>query len=268
MINKKLIRALHRILAGDVIKFPSERRKEDIEKKAKPQDKWTEVDINEMKKRFKDKPEILKHLKKAADPKKHTEPYTGGPASTKWGDYEGSDAPFALPSNVGDLQGVLGKDALIGGQDPFAWLDAKYKVSLNLLIKNVDNPLDIHTRSDLIAHDDYIAALNPNKHKVHMHIISTNEDFNRRLEPNQPSALRRILAAKKLRESGVPITIVHDVFENKNLHPSVEKLNKLDQLKMQRLASGVKVKAVPVKISDKAAKIVNDLLSQDEKIAV
>jgi hypothetical protein len=156
---------------------------------------------------------------------------------------------------------VLGKDTLVGGPDPFAWLDSKYKVSKKLLEKNFDKPLEIHTRSDLIAHDDYIAALNPNKHKVYMHIISMDESFNRALEPGQPSALRRIQAAKKLYESGVSVTIAHDVFENRKLSEEVKKLNRLDELKMHKYAKGVKIKPFPVKISDKAASIVNDAIN-------
>jgi DNA repair photolyase len=88
-----------------------------------------------------------------------------------------------MPSKVLDLNGVLGKDVLVGGPDPFSWIDAKYKVTKKLLEKNYENPLEIHTRSDLISHDDYIANLNPVKHKVFMHICSTNDDFAKFVEP-------------------------------------------------------------------------------------
>jgi hypothetical protein len=91
-----------------------------------------------------------------------------------------------------------------------------------------------------------------------------DESFNRALEPGQPSALRRIMAAKKLYENGVPVTIAHDVFENKNLSEEVKKLNRIDELKMHKYAKGVKVKPFPVKISDKAAIIVNEAVMGGE----
>ena len=255
----KLINALHRILAGKVLKLPQRDKPEEY--------KWMDVDVDKLKERFKDNPKILKLIEKNVDPSKNKEPYKGArdKTSTKWANpsEEDIDVPFPLPAHVGDLQGVLGKDVLVGGQDPFTWQDAKYKVSQKLLYKNYDKPLEIHTRSDLIAHDDYIAALNPNKHKVFMHIITTNDDINKDLEPGQPSALRRIRAAKKLHESLIPVAIAHDIFENKNLIPEVEQLRKLDDLRMRKEAKGVKVIPMKVKITDKSAEIVNDAVKRD-----
>jgi hypothetical protein len=251
-----LIAALHRVLAGDVIEFPRKKREPGEDK-----DKWMDYDVEKLRERFKDNPKVLERLEKAIDPSKNAEPYIGHPKmGTKWGDdYDKeTDIDFPLPANVGDLQGVLGKDVLMGGSDPFVWADTKYKVTKKLLQKNWDNPLEIHTRSNLIAHDDYIKVLNPNKHKVFIHIVSTDDAINKELEPHQPSARRRLGAAKKLQESLIPVTIAHDIFENKNLIPDVEKLQKLDDLKMRKEGKGLKVKQMPVKISDKAAEIIND----------
>lgn len=259
-----LLKALHRVLAGDVLQFPKDKNKD--------KDSWTDVEIEKLKERFKDNPKILKEIEKNIDPSKNVEPYSRsktGLTYTKWATphEDASDTPFPLPANVGDLQGVLGKDVLVGGQDPFTWADSKYKVTKKLLQKHFDKPLEIHTRSDLIAHDDYIAAINPNKHKVYMHIISTNDDIKRELEPQQPSARRRLGAARKLKENYIQVYIAHDIFENENLIPEVQKFFKLDELALRKYAKNIKVVPMKVKISDEAAEIVNEAVKDHMKVA-
>ena len=222
-----------------------------------PPDDKKEQDLakeyNKIRKRYKDSPEILKHIGKL-----HNEPYVG-PSTTKWGSHK-QEVDFPIPTTVKDLSGVLGKDVLIGGPDPFSWADSKYKVSFQLLEKNHDNPLVIHTRSDLIGHSDYIELLNPSKHKVFIHVCSTDEEFNRQIESGQPSALRRISAAKHLHDKGIQVSIAHDVFEINSLSPEVVHFNGLNEIKLRKEASGVKVVKFPFKISDSAAKIINNAM--------
>lgn len=209
--------------------------------------------IKKLKARHKGNPEILKHIGKP-----HNEPYIG-PSTTSWGSHK-QEVNFPIPTSVKDLNGVLGKDVLVGGPDPFSWTDATYKISRQLLEKNADKPLVIHTRSDLICHADYLERLNPSKHKVFIHVCSTDEEFNRQLEGGQPSALRRIRAAKALHDGGIQVAIAHDVFENKNLSPEVTHFNGLNEIKLRKEAQGVKVVKFPFKVSDSAAKIVNNAM--------
>jgi hypothetical protein len=117
----------------------------------------------------------------------------------------------ALPAKVNDLGGVLGKGVPeANGPDPFAWMDSKYGAGKKALADHQGQPLEIHTRSDLIGRDDYLANIDKDNHKVFMHVPGTNEDINRYLEPGNPSLLRRLQAAERLRDAGVDVTLVHD----------------------------------------------------------
>lgn len=118
--------------------------------------------------------------------------------------------PMPMRVNPEKMKGHLGKRVGKGGSDPFAWMDQKYRISHSILKENRDNPLKISTRSDLIAHDDYIKHLNPKKHSVEMHVFGDNDMYNRVIEPGAPSFKRRMKAVKKLRDAGIPVTIVHD----------------------------------------------------------
>lgn len=88
--------------------------------------------------------------------------------------------------------------------DSFMWIDHKYKLSQELLklLKFYDYPYTILTRSDLIAHDDYIELLDPKLGSVQFSIPSTNEKMIKLIEPGTPSAKRRLKAIQKLVKSG------------------------------------------------------------------
>lgn len=88
--------------------------------------------------------------------------------------------------------------------DSFMWMDQKYKVTLEMLkiLKFYRYPYIIATRSDLAAHDDYLAAMDRDLASVQFSLTGTNEHVTRMLEPGAPSLKRRLTALKKIREAG------------------------------------------------------------------
>ena len=162
--------------------------------------------------------------------------------------------PQALPGTLHqvpvfqkiDPQGHLGKFVEKGGADPFAWMDAKYGVAKQALADNYDKPLKISTRSDLIAHDDYMENLNPAKHKIEFHIFGDNPRALRVATPGAPSFQRVLTAAQKLKDAGIDVTIVHD-----RINGMKPELNGLDQLQLQKLGFKTRENAIRVSPAEK-----------------
>lgn len=93
--------------------------------------------------------------------------------------------------------------------DAFMWMDKKYRVTLELLkiLKFYAYPYIIFTRSDLVADDDYLQAMDPNLASVQMSISSINRDLTRQLEPGAPAPSRRLQALQKLAAHGFWTTV-------------------------------------------------------------
>lgn len=93
--------------------------------------------------------------------------------------------------------------------DSFMFMDKKYKVTQEFLkiLNYYKYPYIIFTRSDLVAHDDYINLLNPDLCSVQMSIASTNDKLNKLIEPGTPSAKRRLKALQKLTRNGFWTTV-------------------------------------------------------------
>ncbi|MCA3087560.1 MAG: hypothetical protein ING65_14805 [Rhodocyclaceae bacterium] len=89
--------------------------------------------------------------------------------------------------------------------DSFMWLDTKYKVTQELLkiLFHYQYPHVIFTRSDLVAHDDYIGLLQPELCSVQMSISGNNNALTRVVEPGAPSYRRRLAALSKLADAGI-----------------------------------------------------------------
>lgn len=88
--------------------------------------------------------------------------------------------------------------------DSFMFMDKKHGVTKEFLkiLDHYKYPYIIFTRSDLVAHDEYIEALNPELSSIQMSIASTNDKMNKLIEPGTPSAKRRLLALQKLSRNG------------------------------------------------------------------
>lgn len=93
--------------------------------------------------------------------------------------------------------------------DSFMWMDQKYKVTQELLkiLKFYKYPYVVFTRSDLAAHDDYVALYDTDLASIQYSISSTNDSMVRKIEPGAPSAKKRLSALKKLNEAGIWTTV-------------------------------------------------------------
>lgn len=92
----------------------------------------------------------------------------------------------------------------------FPWMDLKYNFSLEILymLKDLNIKAEIFTCSDLIAHDTYIYLVRDVASKVTVRMPNLNPKTARIEEPGAPSALRRKRAIEKLRDFGVPVSVV------------------------------------------------------------
>lgn len=93
--------------------------------------------------------------------------------------------------------------------DSFMWMDTRLGVTREFLkiLKFYKYPYIVFTRSDLIAHDNYIAALDPKLAAIQFSISGENEAITRKMEPGAPSVKRRFVALKKLSEAGFWTTV-------------------------------------------------------------
>jgi DNA repair photolyase len=89
--------------------------------------------------------------------------------------------------------------------DPFMLMDQKYRVSYEFLriLRYYQYPYVVFTRSDLIAHDDYLAVIDPKIAAVQFSISGNNEPMTKLIEPGAPSIKRRLKALKALSDHGV-----------------------------------------------------------------
>ena len=93
--------------------------------------------------------------------------------------------------------------------DSFMWMDQKYKVTQELLkiLKHYNYPYIVFTRSDLVAHDEYLKLLDPKIGSVQFSMSSVNDEMIKKIEPGAPSAKRRLKALQKLNENGIWTTV-------------------------------------------------------------
>lgn len=93
--------------------------------------------------------------------------------------------------------------------DCFMWMDTKYGVTKELLkiLKFYRYPYIVFTRSDLVAHDQYINLLDRNLCSIQFSISGNNSKLMRVIEPGAPSYKRRLAALKKLSENDFWTTV-------------------------------------------------------------
>lgn len=160
--------------------------------------------------------EVIEALRLAQHAPAH-KPYTGIG--------EHSFDKHMLPNYSAKPTGVIGEPTIQDAahpnslvNEPFPWMDDKYKAGKQLLLrhKSIGMPAEIHTSSDLIGKQDYIAAI-PKGSTVHIHLMSPDPGLNRLIFPGNPSNQRLMSAAESLKEAGVNVQ-VHQ--------PSIEKLMK------------------------------------------
>ncbi len=88
--------------------------------------------------------------------------------------------------------------------DSFMWIDRKYKVTQELLkiLRFYKYPYIIFTRSDLVAHEDYLALLDQSLSSIQFSITGLNSELTRKLEPGAPSVEKRFSALNVLAKEG------------------------------------------------------------------
>lgn len=136
--------------------------------------------------------------------------------------------PFPMPVNVADIWKVFHtvfetdkkskwREVMeqriplrIGSMsDSFMMMDKKYGVTKEMLkiLEYYKYPYIAFTRSDLVAHDEYMEIMSPDLCSIQMSISSTNEKLNKMIEPGAPSAERRLKALQKLTQNGFWTTV-------------------------------------------------------------
>lgn len=101
--------------------------------------------------------------------------------------------------------------------DSFMWIDAKYKLTQELLkiLNFYQYPYTVITRSDLVAHDQYISLIDKNLGSVQISMSSINDPLNKLLEPGAASSERRLLALEKLVKNGIWTAVrINPMFPN------------------------------------------------------
>lgn len=165
--------------------------------------------------------------------------------------------PIPVPlEKIRDLKGILGKGVLKGESDPFSWLDVRYGTTKALLERELGKPLKIFTRSDLIAHADYMALLDPFLHDICIVIPGTDSRLHRLLEPGAPSISRRIAAANTLAEAGFRVKLIHQQYCHADLPEVMQEGDISVRLSLKRLGlnSSIRINTIHTNISDRAIK--------------
>jgi hypothetical protein len=140
-------------------------------------------------------------------------------------DVDRSEFPFPCP-NYKANNTILGLGILNGKEaDSFAHMDKKYKVTLNRL----SEIKVIYTRSDLVAHDDYISQLNKNASitLIYSEIEKTDDTFTYKTDSKWggcPSYSRRLKAFNKLKALGFKVKMINET-QFKRILKAVDKIN-------------------------------------------
>jgi DNA repair photolyase len=93
--------------------------------------------------------------------------------------------------------------------DSFMWMDNKYGVTREFLeiLKFYRYPYMVFTRSDLVAEEKYIQALDKDLAAIQFSMSGENEALTKAIEPGAPNVKRRLKALKTLSEAGFWTTV-------------------------------------------------------------
>jgi DNA repair photolyase len=87
--------------------------------------------------------------------------------------------------------------------------EEKKGISLTMLkyLADVEYPVMINTKSNIVGNENYINALAGNKAKtaVHLTVITSNDEINKVLEPGAPSYEKRLQAIKNMTSAGIRV---------------------------------------------------------------
>jgi hypothetical protein len=115
------------------------------------------------------------------------------------------NTPYPVPCKVkSEVDRLL---LTLNHGDPLMWMDLKNKTTYNHIKSRKGKYLYIQTRSDLIAHDDYIEILDKENHIIEIVTSNLDDQDTRIMKPGAPSNERRIKAYKKLKELGYNVVL-------------------------------------------------------------
>jgi len=93
--------------------------------------------------------------------------------------------------------------------EDFLRSEAREKVSLEMLnyLADIEYPVMINSKSDLMGRDDYLDALSRNKGgtAVHVTAITSNNEITKRLEPGAPSFEKRLEGIRNMTKAGIRV---------------------------------------------------------------
>lgn len=116
--------------------------------------------------------------------------------------------PHPFPTRVKDDVSLLGENVELGA-DPLPWVDIKYQTCLNHIRARNGRELVIRTRSDLIAEDKYVEAIDKINHRIEIILtVGVSNEVVRQFEPGAPSNKRRIEAFDKLKNLGYRVSLI------------------------------------------------------------
>jgi len=143
-------------------------------------------------------------------------------------DVDRSDFPFPVPNYKSNAT-ILGRGILDGKEaDSFMHMDRKYQVTF----KKLSKIKVIYTRSDLVAHDDYIECYNKNVsiNIIYSEIEKTDVDFTIKADGNWggcPSYKRRVKAYEKLKALGFKVKMLSEEQFKKKMKLSIDTLQQI-----------------------------------------
>lgn len=170
-------------------------------------------EINDLIQRYSDSKGDVAYIK-ACQTSNYPFPYVGCTHGTVYQPYTyftSNKLRFPVPNGKCLPQAILGADIITdgGGPDAFIWMDQKYAITLNIL----KHAKIIYTRSDLVAHDEYIEQLDRGVN-INLVYCSTDSDVNRVLHPGSASYLRLVKAYNKLKLLGFNVNWIFLKFTN------------------------------------------------------
>lgn len=168
--------------------------------------------------------ELIQKIKRSS----YAGPYYGGGSSLPFKSERFSGFDYILPVQTilpRTIDGVMhiGGEIFKGGIDPLIWIDHRFGLTKTLLKDNKNNRLQVHTKSDLISHDDYMTILNPKKCFINIYCHSLDFKVNSSLEPIDPSISRRLSAINKLAENGFEVRLVYGLLQGEGKSDEIKR---------------------------------------------
>ena len=122
------------------------------------------------------------------------------------------DAPILLKKKFLSRSWIPQTVVMSGNTDCYQPIEKKLKITRNLLkvFLEFGNPVGIITKNVLVLRDMDLLKELAKESLVHviLSITSLNEDLRQKLEPRSSAAIKKMIAIKKLKENGIPVSVM------------------------------------------------------------